>query len=118
MIKVLVCGGRNYHNYDQLEDELNLIWRAYGDFEIIHGCAKGADSLADKYGIQHGLRIHRYPADWDKYGKAAGLIRNEQMLEDGKPDIVIAFPGGRGTAHMVRLAQNAEIGIEVIKINE
>jgi len=54
------------------------------------------------------------PAEWDKFGRRAGPLRNEQMLREGKPDVVVAFPGGRGTAHMVRIAKEA--GIDVLEI--
>lgn len=54
-----------------------------------------------------------FPADWDKYGKRAGYLRNVQMLDEGKPDLVVAFPGGKGTAMMVKLAK--ERGVRVIE---
>jgi len=116
MKKILICGGRDYEDYGRLEDELNLLWRAEGEYTIIHGCARGADSLAGQYAKQYNNPVEEYPADWDKYGRRAGPLRNIQMLEEGKPDLVVAFPGGRGTAHMIKIAQDA--GVEVIKIDE
>lgn len=83
---------------------------------IISGMAKGADSLAIDWAVVNWLRWEEYPADWETHGKAAGLIRNQQMLDEGKPDLVVAFPGGRGTADMIRRAEKA--GVEVIKIDE
>lgn len=114
-MRVLVCGGRDYNDYDRVEDVLNTIWRADGDYEIIHGCARGADSLADRYALQYNVLAHPYPAKWDEHGRAAGPIRNQQMLDEGKPDLVVAFPGGRGTEHMIKIAQDA--GIEVMKVD-
>ena len=55
-----------------------------------------------------------YPANWKKHGRAAGPIRNKQMLEEAKPDLVIAFPGGAGTANMVKQAREAGVKVEII----
>jgi len=57
-----------------------------------------------------------FPADWGKYSKSAGYIRNKQMLAEGKPDLVVAFPGGKGTANMVKLAKLANIPIHTIDV--
>src|SRR5687767_13652202 len=111
-MRILVCGGRNYNNYLEVENTLDHYTNG-GDV-IIHGAARGADSLADRYAVQEGLEREIYKPDWDRLGKAAGAIRNRQMLTEGKPDLVIAFPGGVGTAHMVTIAKQA--GIEVIEI--
>lgn len=83
---------------------------------IIAGGADGADSLAASWAAVENVNYKEYKADWYQYGKAAGPIRNKRMLEEGKPDLVIAFPGGKGTANMVALAKGA--GIEVIQIDE
>ncbi len=87
---------------------------------IIEGGAKGADKIAGKWAQDYAHEC--YPADWDRYGKAAGPIRNGQMLTNGKPDLVIAFKDGfdpspdakGGTEHMVRLARNAEIPVWIM----
>src|SRR5690606_23679369 len=81
---------------------------------IIHGAASGADTLAELWAEKMALGRHRFPAQWDKYGKAAGPIRNQAMIDKGKPQFVIAFPGGRGTADMIRRAREA--GIDVAEI--
>ena len=62
-----------------------------------------------------GLPCAVYRADWEGLGRKAGPIRNQQMLDEGKPDLVVAFPGGRGTANMMRIAREA--GIEVIEVS-
>jgi hypothetical protein len=114
-MKILVCGGRDYTDYDRLEDELNLLWRVHGDFTIISGMARGADSLAVRYAEQYDCPLEKFPALWDVHGRAAGPIRNQLMLDEGKPDLVVACPGGRGTAHMVKIARTA--GVEVQEID-
>jgi hypothetical protein len=113
-MKVLVCGGRDYSDYDTLKTILSALQVTRGTFsEIIHGAAAGADRLADRYADRHDIRARRFHADWGRHGKAAGPLRNRRMLLDGKPNLVVAFPGGRGTADMVRQAREA--GVEVLE---
>lgn len=82
---------------------------------IIHGLALGVDKMAEDWGNLHACNIRRFKADWDTHGKAAGPIRNQQMIDQGKPDLIIAFPGGRGTADMVERARKARIDVAEIK---
>lgn len=81
---------------------------------IIHGGAAGADKIADEWAMVNWCHIEEYKADWDKYGRSAGPIRNKRMLTEGKPDLVVAFPGGRGTMNMIKLAKEA--GVEVLEV--
>lgn len=113
-MRVLVCGGRNYRDADRVSEILTLFYAEYGMDVLIHGGATGADSLASRWATDMSIPVKVYPANWDEHGKAAGLIRNEQMLREGKPDVVIAFAGGRGTAHMVSIAKNA--GVKVVQV--
>ena len=76
---------------------------------IIEGEADGADALARDCGVAHRLPHRPYPANWKKYGKKAGGIRNQQMLDEGHPVLVVAFAGGTGTADMIRRAKKAKI---------
>lgn len=110
-MRVLVCGGRDYEDYHMVCDVLDHIC-AVGDI-IIQGGAKGADGLARRYALSKPLECKTYPAEWSKYGKSAGPRRNEEMLKHGKPELVVAFPGGVGTSDMVQRAKKA--GIEVIE---
>lgn len=81
---------------------------------ILHGGASGADRLAGQWAERCGVNNIEFTAHWNQYGKRAGYVRNAQMLEEGKPDLVVAFPGGKGTAMMVKLARDA--GVEVIEV--
>lgn len=114
-MRVLVCGGRDFNDYEKMEWALSPFLNPEVT-TIIHGAARGADSLAGRWAEEHGVPVEVYPADWDKYGKRAGYIRNVQMLNEGKPDVVLAMPGGKGTEMMVMLAEKA--GVEVIKIKK
>jgi hypothetical protein len=116
-MKVLVCGGRDF-------DAREIIWQALQHLHdvrgpitaLIEGGARGVDQHAYAWAKWRGLHNQTYPADWNTHGRAAGPIRNAQMLRDGNPDLVVAFPGGRGTASMVALARKA--GVEVIEVTE
>lgn len=114
-LKVLVCGGRDFKDASFVFNRLLEYEEHYGEFGcIIHGVALGADELAGEYAKCNGIPCTVYKAYWNTYGKAAGPIRNKRMLEEGKPDIVIAFPGGRGTANMIQQAHAH--GVPVIDV--
>lgn len=85
---------------------------------IIEGEAYGADKMARNWAIAHHISYVPYPAQWQKYGRAAGPVRNKQMLDEGKPDLVLAFhhdiDKSKGTKDMVAIARKAGIPVEVI----
>lgn len=98
--KLAVVGSRTFRNYQFLCNILQ--W--YDIALIISGGAKGADSLAEKYALEHGIQTKIFPADWDRYGKRAGYLRNEKIV--AACDEVVAFWDGTsaGTAHTIRIA--------------
>jgi cephalosporin hydroxylase len=112
---VLVCGGRAYKDRVKVYEVLDMAHAANPIGLLLHGGARGADALADEWQKSRAVRTRRYNADWLGQGRAAGVIRNQLMLVDGKPDLVIAFPGGRGTADMIRRAKAA--GVPVAEIS-
>lgn len=142
-MRVLVCGGRDYGNIpDELNhpnreqklkeyehilrtlSKLSFDWPKHPEDEygnwlpnvtIISGAARGVDTAAVDWAVVNWCPFIEYPADWKKYGGAAGPIRNQQMLDEGKPDLVVAFPGGSGTADMVRRARAAGVPVKEVK---
>lgn len=122
-MRILVCGGRDFSatnafNWLQsnLKDEVShatgcAIWSLSA---IIHGGARGADEGAAAFGASENVKVLRFDADWKRFGRSAGHIRNMKMLREGKPDVVLAFPGGRGTANMIMQATDA--GVKVIRV--
>lgn len=111
-MKVLVCGGRDFNDALTLGSWLGGVHKQRGISLLIEGGAQGADYMARKFAEWAGIPTKTFEADWDKHGKAAGPIRNKQMLDEGKPDLVVAFDGGIGTANMVKQARAA--GVEVL----
>jgi hypothetical protein len=108
-MRVLVCGGRTFDNALDLERAL----RPHQDriMLLIHGGQTGADQLAGLWAQRRGIPVQEFKADWKTLGKAAGPIRNQKMLSEGKPDMVIAFPGSTGTADMVKKAKKAGVPV-------
>lgn len=107
--RVVVTGGRAYDDKATLE---RVLESAHADAPITllaHGGAKGADALAAAWAHARGIPTQPFPADWDTYGKAAGPMRNTQMLREIDPDLVIVFPGGVGTADLERKAADRRI---------
>jgi hypothetical protein len=115
-MRALVCGGRDYDDRDHVWNTLCELDAERGPFEVvIHGRATGADSEAMIWAQGLGRKHAPFQADWHTHGRAAGPLRNQRMIDEGRPNLVIAFPGGRGTADMVRRAKAA--GVEVIEIS-
>lgn len=109
---VLVCGGRTYADWPRLDQVLTDLHRTAPITRVLSGAASGADALAERWARQHQVVVSRFLPDWRRLGRAAGPRRNRRMLDEGKPDLVVAFPGGKGTADLVRQAHAA--GIRVV----
>ena len=122
--RLLVCGGRNYTDSSFLFKTLDALPRPLLVIEggqrkwdvMLKRYVGGADYLAMCWARERGIECVTENAEWRRLGRAAGRARNALMLEKYKPTLVVAFPGGRGTANMVRLAREA--GVEVLKAGE
>jgi hypothetical protein len=112
-MRVLVCGGREFADRQFLHDALDRLRDERGITLVIAGGARGADTFAAEWAATRSIECRVYEAEWAALGRSAGPIRNQRMLDDGKPELVVAFPGGRGTADMMRRARAA--GVEVIE---
>lgn len=117
-MKVLVCGGRDFKNHVVANKALDLLDKEYKFTVVIDGMARGADELGFNWAISRGVKTERYRADWDTYGRSAGPIRNKQMLVEGVPELVVAFPGGAGTANMIKQAEAAGIPIKRVLVGK
>lgn len=108
-MRVLVCGGRKYWNKEKVRGVLDTLLKSTAIKSVVHGAATGVDSLAGEWARKNNITEERFPADW-KQGKKAGPIRNQQMI-DTNPDLVIAFPGGKGTEDLVMRAWSKGITV-------
>lgn len=112
--RVLVCGGRTFEDAGLIYSTLDEV-NKYKIGWVISGGAKGADFWAEEWARSREVPFLVVPAQWSVHGNSAGPIRNQKMLDDCRPTIVIAFPGGSGTAHMVSVAQ--KFLVPVLKIS-
>lgn len=116
MTRVLICGGRDFADREAAFAVLDQ--HAAGATLVIHGGATGADTIAGEWAQARGIQVEVYMADWTRDKRAAGPIRNKRMLVEGKPDLVVALPGGKGTAHMVGIARKAGVLVIEVKAND
>lgn len=108
-MKAIIAGGRDYVATDSTWRFLDDVHRFHPITEVVSGGARGADAAGERWAEMRGIPIRRFPADWNKHGKGAGPIRNQQMAEYA--DALIAFPGGRGTSDMLRRAHDLRLPI-------
>jgi YspA, cpYpsA-related SLOG family len=113
-MKVLVTGGRDFADAALLAAALDSIHAEQSISLLIHGDPRGADRLAAAWADVRQIPLLAFPADWNAHGRAAGFIRNARMLAEASPELVIAFPGGKGTAHMVGVAIKAGVPVRRI----
>ena len=112
-MRLLVTGTRRYSDREFLYHVLDQL----DPLVVIEGAAKGADQLAHEWAVENAGERNvtnlRFPADWKRFGRAAGPVRNKRMLVEGKPTLVVAFPepGGKGTQNMMRQALKAGLTV-------
>lgn len=107
-----MAGSRTWTNWGMMEQILDL-WK--DDItELVSGTAKGADEMGEWWATKNGISIKRFPADWSRYGKGAGYIRNKEMAQYA--DGLFAFWDGKskGTGHMIDLAKKHDLHVEII----
>ena len=133
-VRIIIAGGRDFDNFCFLELKCNHVFHSLSEegilsghikedtpnMEIISGTAKGADKLGEAFANKYHIKVKRFPADWNTYGKRAGYIRNEQMakyaMSDNSYGVLIAFWDGesRGTKHMIDLANKHGLEVHVV----
>lgn len=112
---IAVAGGRDFDDRKLLDRVLAETYWQYPKMRVITGCAKGADSMVAAWCKLCQIPCDIFRADWERYGKAAGPNRNHEIIHKGNPDLLIAFPGGVGTADIVRRAEVARIPVKEVK---
>ena len=113
-MRVLVCGGRDYRDYDKVWAKLDAMHKREPITLLIEGGAQGADTYAYQWALARKVPRLTIKADWETHSKAAGAIRNAAMLKM-EPDVVVAFPGGKGTNNMMTQTRRAGVKLVVVK---
>jgi hypothetical protein len=117
MIRILISGSRTWTDDAPIRKALYRL-RGRTDVVIIQGCCRGVDLLARKAALDFGFWIQDYPADWDT-GLKAGPVRNQEMIDRGKPDLAFIFhhniAASKGTADMLRRVVAAGIRYKLIE---
>lgn len=114
MFRVIIAGGRDFRDYDLLTKTMdNLLSNTKDDIMVVCGKARGADTLGERYAKERGYAIRYFPANWERYGKAAGYLRNTEMAKNA--DALVAFWDGMslGTRHMIEIAKARGLKIRV-----
>lgn len=115
-MRVLICGGRDFNRHSFIYHTLDDITDEMGRFShVIVGGASGADYWGESWAFMEKVPFTVFKANWKAHGRGAGPIRNQRMIDEGRPDLVVAFPGGRGTADMVRRAKASGIPVREIQ---
>lgn len=118
MIKVIIAGTRDFNDYAFLKKNLDYFLQGINpnneEIEIVSGNARGADKLGERYAKEHNLPVKLFPANWDKYGKRAGYLRNQEMANYS--DMLIAFwdEKSKGTKHMIDIAKKQGLTVIVV----
>jgi hypothetical protein len=114
-ITILICGDRNWIDFDLIHNTLKTCHTTFRCQMVIEGGAKGADMCGREAAMTLNIPYQEFRARWEDYGKGAGPIRNQQMLDEGQPDVVLAFhddlPNSKGTKDMIRRAKKAGIPV-------
>lgn len=115
-IKIIVAGSREFNNSNLLKNELHKFIKELeaNKVEIVSGTAKGADKLGEQYAAHFNQDVKRFPANWDKYGRSAGYIRNSEMAKYADACIVFWDGKSKGTKHMIDLAEKEGLILKVV----
>lgn len=119
--KVIICGSREFNNYELLKKKCNIYLsnkiKLGKKIIIVSGCSRGADRLGERYAKEYGLEVMKFPANWDKYGKKAGYIRNQSMAEISNACIAFLKSDAEniGTKMMVRIAREQKLLVREVK---
>lgn len=114
MFRLIIAGGRDFDNYEALKKSVDyLLSHVNDEIVVVCGMAKGADTLGERYAKEHNYKVLYFPADWDRLGRRAGIVRNEEMAQNA--DALIAFWDGksRGTKNMIETAQKYKLDVRV-----
>lgn len=114
-MKVIIAGSRSIVDYAAVEGSMQHAVKAWGRIsQIVSGTARGVDRLGEQWAAAHGIPVKRFPADWNKYGKQAGYIRNVEMADYADACLVVWDGDSRGSMHMYRIAETKGLAVLLV----
>jgi hypothetical protein len=123
-LRLIIAGSRDWNNYNILRDITNEILTdiyfksPFTSVQVISGTARGADLLGEQYAKEYNFDIKRFPADWEKYGKKAGFLRNIEMAKNADACIVFWDGKSKGSRHMIDIAEENNLSLYIVKEKE
>jgi hypothetical protein len=116
--KVIIAGSRDFNDYKFLRKICDHLLQNKPDIEIVSGAARGADRLGEVYAAEKGYKVTQFPANWNRFGKKAGYLRNVDMSDYANG--LIAFWNGesKGTKHMIDIANKKKLQVKIVRYNE
>lgn len=117
-VTVALVGSRDFTDYELFKTKVKYYTQNLGNFSIVSGGAKGADTLAKQYAAEFGHEFIEHLADWDKHGKSAGFKRNATIVENCTHLIAFQINDSKGTQHSIDLAKSANKPVRVVKISK
>jgi uncharacterized protein YwgA len=114
--RLVVAGSRDFNDYSLLSAELDKLLAGKTNITIVSGTARGADRLGERYAVEHNLRIERFPAEWEKYHKGAGPIRNMKMVQSADAVIVFWDNESSGTKNIIECARKEDIPYRIVRV--
>lgn len=115
-MKTIIAGSRNFNDYELLKREVDKVHEIAPITEVVSGGARGADSMGEWWARQNGIALIIFPADWNRFGKAAGPIRNTQMANYAQMLIAFLAKDSKGTKDMIEKANRHNLIVKVINI--
>ncbi len=115
-MKVIIAGSRTFDDYQTLKKICDHMLSESTNIEIVSGTANGADKLGEKYAEENGYPITKFPADWNRFGKSAGYVRNEEMAKYADALIAFHVDGSKGTQHMIDLAKKYNLKVKIYSV--
>lgn len=113
--RILVCGSRFWSDRDLIREKLAWFYEPEAHVVVVHGCAKGADTIAGEEAARLGFEVEEHPAVWSAYGRRAGIVRNEEMAALGATRLLAFWDGrSRGTRDMIERAKAHGIPVTIV----
>lgn len=113
MFRVIIAGGRDFSDYEYLKTTMDYLLQNKSDIVIVSGMARGADTLGVRYAQERGYPLMRFPAQWEKFGRAAGYKRNVEMADNADALVVFWDGQSRGTKNMIEIAAKRQMPVRI-----